>query len=283
MKRYKNLFLAGLPALALVFALSSCQKSFDAKSYRPSKPLPTFGGYNSSKQIAPDNLVAYWAFNGSLTDSVKKTSGTANGTSFGTGITNKGLQGALNAYALCDAPDGLATIKSLTLSAWVNTPPPSVGILTYFSYANTSNFWGNIECFFENGSDNTNGKVRIHMAQNGNDNTYSIDNVPNLFNAWVNIVVTYNQTDGTCVLYVNGDAKNTGKAGSLTGPLAFTNTGKVTFGTTQFMTTPSQTSATGPQDWASFITGQIDQVRVYNSVLSAAQVSALYNLDKLGR
>ncbi|MGN6394896.1 MAG: LamG domain-containing protein [Mucilaginibacter sp.] len=283
MKRYKNIFLTGFSALAVVFAMSSCQKKFDAGSYRPSKPLPSYGGYTSSKQIAPDNLVAYWAFNGVLTDSVSKKGGTATGTSFGTGITNKSLQGAANSYALCDAPDGLATVKSLTLSAWVNTPPPSNGILTYFSFANTSNFWGNIECFFENGSDNTNGKLRIHLAQNGSDNTYSIDNVANLFNTWVNIVVTYNQTDGTCVLYVNGDAKNTGKAGNLTGPLAFTNIGKVTFGTTQFMTDPSQTSATGKQDWAGYITGQIDQVRVYNSALSATQVSALYNLDKAGR
>lgn len=283
MKRYKNLFLTGLSASFMVFAISSCQKSFDAGSYKPSKPLPSYGGYTASKQIAPDNLVAYWAFNGGLTDSVKKAAGTAVGTSFGTGITNKGLQGAANSYALCDVPDGLTTVKSLTLSAWVNTPPPSTGIVTYFSLANTTNFWGNIECFFENGSDNTNGKLRIHLSQNGSDNTYAIDNVANLFNTWVNIVVTYNQTDGTCVLYVNGDAKNTGKAGGLTGALAFTNIGKVTFGTTQFMTTPSQTSATGKQDWASYSTGLIDQVRVYSSVLSATQVSALYNLDKAGR
>ena len=268
---------------ALGLTLSSCQKSFDPKSYAPKKPLPSFGGYNSTKEIEPNSLIAYWAFDGTLIDSISKSTGVATGTTYATGVVGKGLQGALNSYALCDAPTAMAGLQSYTVSVWVNTPPPSTGIIGFFSFANTAKFWGNLDMFFENGSDNTNGKVRVHMDQNGNDNTYSIDNVPNLFNAWVNIIVTYDQTAGTCKLYVNGSLVNTGTAGSLTGPLAFTNAGKMVFGCVQFQTNPSQTSATGSQPWASYLTGQMDQVRVYNKVLSATEASALYNLEKLGR
>jgi hypothetical protein len=289
MKLIKKTLMAGLAGFAIILTISSCQKSYDPKTYAPTKPLPTFGGYNSSKEIEPASLVAYWPFNNSLTDSISQATGVAAGTTFTSGITGKGLQGAANSYALCDASTALKNLQSFTISVWLNTPPPSNGIIGFFSIANTQNFWGNIEMFFENGSDNTNGKIRVHMSQNGSDNTYSIDGVPNLFNTtvnvvnWVNITVSYNQTGGTCTLYVNGVSKNTGAAGSLTGPLAFTNVGKVVFGTVQFMTTPSQTSSTGKKDWASYLTGQMDQVRVYNKVLSSSEISALYNLEKLGR
>jgi len=284
MKTKKHLLFAVLlTGLALSVVMSSCQKGYNPKSYAPSKPLPSFGGFSSTKSIEPASLVSYWPFNGSLTDSISNSTGVAKGTSFGTGVAGKAFQGALNGYGLVDASPALSTLQSFTISVWVNTPPPSTGIIGFFSLANTKNFWGNLDMFFENGSDNTNGKVRIHMAQAGNDNTYSIDGVPNLFNAWVNITVSYDQNGGTCTLYVNGDSKNSGKAGTLTGPLAFTNVGKVVFGCVQFMTTPSQTTGTDAQPWASYLTGQLDQVRVYNKVLSSSEVSALYNLEKLGR
>lgn len=283
MRTIKNILIAGFTACVLVFTISSCQKGFDPKTYAPTKPPPSFGGYSSSKDIEPDNLVAYWPFSNSLVDSISQATGVATGTSFGTGVVGQGFQGAANSYAICDAPAGLETLQSFTISLWINTPPPSTGIIGFFSLANTTNFWGNLELFFENGSDNTNGRLRIHMSQAGADKTYAIDGVPDLFNKWVNIAVSYNQADGVCKLYVNGEMKNTGAAGDLKGPLAFTNVGKVVFGCVQFQTTPSQTTGTGKQDWASYLTGQLDQVRIYNKVLNGAKVSALYNLEHLGR
>ena len=267
--------------LVIVFTLSSCQKSFDAKTYAPKKPLPTFNGYGASNQIEPDSLVAYWNFSGSLTDSITKATGVASGTSFATGIEGQGLQGALNGYAVCNAPAALAKLQNFTVSVWVNTPPPSNGLIDFFTLANTQNFWGNIEMFFDNGSDNTDAHVRVHMSQNGNDNTFAAE-VPNCFNTWVNLIFSYNQS-GQCTLYVNGKSASTGTAGNLTGPLAFANVGKVVFGTTQFNTVPSQTAATTAQPWAGFLTGKMDQVRVYDKVLSSQEASALYSLENLGR
>ena len=278
-------------ALALTFMLASCQKGFNPKSYAPSKPLPTFGGYSSSKEIASNDLVAHWAFNGNLLDSVSNTSGTATGTSFGQGVSGQALQGAANAYVLATPSTAVKALNSFTISEWVKTAPPGPGIIGIFSLAKTSTFWGNIEAFFENGSDNTNGKFRLHIAQGGNDNTYSVDNIPNLFNSWVNITYVYDSqasaSAGSCSIYVNGSLINTGNATSsgvaLKGNLNFTDVGKIVFGTVQFMTTPSQTTATGSQSWAYFNIGLTDEVRIYNSVLSASQISALYNLEKLGR
>ena len=287
MKTFKNIIIAGMSTMAVVFALSSCQKGFDAKSYAPQRPLPKFDGYANSKDILPDSLVAYWSFNQSLIDSISKSNGTLTLDSYGSGISGKGLQGVTNGYALCDAPQALSTLGNFTVSTWVNTPPPSNGIIGFFSFANTVNFWGNIEMFFENGSDNTNGKVRVHISSNDKDYTYSVDGVPNMFNKWTHVAVSYNKGTGDCKLFVDGSSANSGYALSgpdtLKGAPVFTNIGKMVFGCVQFQTNPSQTAGSTSQPWASYLTGQMDQVKVYKTVLSSSQIDGLYNLEKAGR
>lgn len=281
MKKIKHILATGLLLSSVAVMVSSCQKEFNPKSYAPKKPLPTYDGYGASDSIETKHLVAYWNFSGTLTDSITKATGTATGTSFGSGISGQAFQGAANSYAVCNAPAALAKLQTVTISAWINTPPPSNGLLDYFTLANTTTFWGNIEMFFDNGSNNTDAHVRIHLDQNGNDNTFQAE-VPNLFNAWVHVVFSYN-TSGVCTLYVNGQKTATGTAGKLTGPLAFTNSGNVVFGCSQFMTNPSQTSGSTAQPWAGYFTGKIDQVRVYDEVLSDPQVAALYSLESTGR
>jgi hypothetical protein len=294
MKRNHNILTAMLlTGLAIVCTLASCQKGFDPKSYAPKKPAPTFGGYSSSSQIEADSLIAYWNFSGTLTDSISKLTGVATNSSFGAGIFGQAYQGSLNGYAVCKSSPALAALQKCTISTWVNTTPPTTGVLDYFTLSNTVNFWGNVEMFFDNGSTNTDAHVRIHISQSGTDNTYAAE-VPGCFNGWTHLVFTYD-TNGSCALYLNGKALST--SGStvapdtlaisgnkkLTGPLVFQNVGNVVFGCTQFTTVPSQTAGSGPQPWAANLPGKIDQVRVYNKVLSANEVSALYSLENLGR
>ena len=287
MKKLKNRFTAGiLTSLAVIFTLSSCQKAFNTKSYAPTKPAPTFSGYSASSQIEADSLIDYWNFSSTLTDSISKLSGTASGSNFAAGISGDAYQGANNSYALCQSSPAMAKLTQFTVSAWINTTPPTPtsGLYDWFTLSNTATFWGNIEMFFDNGSDNTDAHVRIHMNQNGNDNTFAAE-VPGCFNTWVNLIFSYNQ-NGTCTLYLNGASVATGTAGSMTGSMAFENVGKVVFGCNQFMTTPAQTSG-GPglplPTWSGYWPGKIDQVRVYSKVLSAQEASALYNLENLHR
>ena len=260
--------------------LSSCYKKFDPKSYQPAF---TVNGYTSVAEIGAGSLVGYWAFNGGYVDSVSNTAGTNTGTSFAGGFKGQALQGALNSYVTAAPSNAIKSMQSFTVTAWINTPPPSTGIIGFFTLSNTTHFWGNIEMFFENGSSNTNGKVRVHVFKNGNDNTYSIDGVLNLFNAWVNVAVTYDAASSTFKLYVNGNKVNSGTVANLSGPLSFADVGNLVFGTTQFQTTPSQTSATTSQPWASFMTGQIDEVRVYNKALSASDLQAMIVLQGKGK
>lgn len=137
--------------------------------------------------------------------------------------------------------------------------------------------------FIENGSDNSNGKLRIHIAQGTGDFTFAVDNIPNLFNKWNNIAFSYDETKSLCTLYINGSNVSSGTINGLTGPLSFNNIGKLVFGCVQFQTSPSQTSASDSQGFASYLTGQLDEVRVYNKALPVTDIAAIVALEAKGK
>jgi len=122
MKTIKNILVTGLMLGAVTVMISSCQKEFNPKSYAPPKPPPSFSGYTRSVDIEPSHLVAYWPFSGDLKDSISGTAGVATGTSFGTGVEGKGLQGANNAYVVSAVPANIQGLHSFTMSPWVNMP-----------------------------------------------------------------------------------------------------------------------------------------------------------------
>lgn len=287
MKTTKNIFIAGLAGLAVIFTISSCQKKFDPKTYAPSKPLPTFGGYSSSKDIEPGHLAAYWPFSGTLKDSLSSTTGVATGTSFGTGVEGKGLQGANNAYVVTNTPDAVKALHSFTMSLWVNMPQNTSGAIALVTVAHSQNFWGNLDIFFDNGSTATTGVLKVHMFNNSN-STSGTDawlggySVSNPWNTWTNVIVTYDDSSSTVNVYYDGSSAGNATVAGFA-PLNWSAADKMVFGTMQFQTTPSLTSAADAQGWAGYCNGVIDQVRVYDEVLSSSQVSALYNLEKLGR
>jgi hypothetical protein len=276
----KKLNIYIIAAVFISMGLSSCRKAFDPKSYAP--PL-SVGGYTSVKEISKENLIAYYAFDNSLVDSVSGSAGTATGTTFGNGFEKQALQGALNSYVLATPSAAVASIKSFTVTEWYNSPPPSTGIIGIFTLSKSNAFWGNIEVFFENGSTNDNGKIRVHIANGETDNTLAVDNVINLFNKWVNLAVSYDGATSIATLYINGSKVSSGKVGSLTGNLTFNNVGKLAFGCVQFQTNPSLTSATDSQPWARYLTGQLDEVRIYNKALSDAEVGAIIGLEGRGK
>jgi hypothetical protein len=58
---------------------------------------------------------------------------------------------------------------------------------------------------------------------------------------------------------------------------------KIIFGTEQFQTTPSLGTAGGTQGWAGYLTGQLDEVRIYDVALSASDLKALIILQGKGK
>jgi hypothetical protein len=282
MKKLTNILITTTAFACL--GLSSCQKKFDPNSYAP--PL-NVNGFTASSQVAKESAVGYWAFDGSLIDSVSKVVGVNTGTSFSKGIKNQALQGALNSYVVNTTAAAVAGLQSFTISFWVNTPPPSTGIIGVFALANKNQFWGNLEMFFENGSSNANGTIKMTMDYgNAGQNTafFVTSNLQNLFNTWTSITISYNGATTVSNLYVNGARVNNATGvGGLSGPLTLVNVGNLVFGADQFQTNPSQTTAAQYPGFASFLTGQLDEFRIYNRALTDIEVSSLVNLQGRGK
>jgi len=269
---------AGL-LLSATLVLSSCFKKFDPNSYAP--PL-NIGGYTSSNEIGAGNLVGYWNFNGNYNDSISGTAGVSTGTSFSNGIKGSALQGALNSWVLFNPGPAITGMNSFTLTFWVNSPAPSTGIIGLVNLSKTDGFWGNLDMFFENGSSNTNGILKAHIQNGPTDSWVEKSGILNLFDSWVSIGLSYDAPSETFRLYVNGSPIVT-KVHAGFGNLNWTNPGPMVFGTVQFQTDPSLTSGSGNQGWASWLTGQMDEVRLYNRSLTPDEVNSLVKLEGRGK
>jgi hypothetical protein len=258
---------------------SSCFKKFDPDSYAP--PL-NIGGFTSANEIGVGNLIGYWNFNGQYNDSISGDAGTNTGTTFTNGIKGQALQGALNSYVTFDPGASITGMNSFTLTYWVNSPAPSTGIIGLVNLSKTDGFWGNIDMFFENNSSNTNGILKAHIQNGPLDSWVEKSGLVNLFDSWIHIALSYDAPSETFKLYVNGSPIVT-KVHAGFGNLNFTNPGPMVFGTVQFQTDPSLTSGSGNQGWASWLTGQMDEVRLYNIALEDKDVNALMKLEGRGK
>jgi len=277
--KYLHIKPVMLLSVCILIGLSSCYKKFDPSTYAPALSI---GGYTSPDEISPSNLIAYWPFDGDYGDKVSNTAGVNTGTTFTGGVKGQALKGALNSYVLFDPTASILNMESFTITYWVNSPAPSNGIIGLVNLSKTDGFWGNIDMFFENGGTNTDGKFRAHIQNGATDSWVAKDGIVNMFDSWVHIAVSYDAASSTFKFYLNGNVAATSVATGF-GPIHFTNTGKMVFGCVQFQTDPSLTSATGSQPWASYLTGALDEVRIYNTALSDADVNALVKLEGRGK
>lgn len=277
--------------------LTSCYKKFDTNSYAP--PF-LINGFSSVSQIAPANLVAYWSFDGSLTDSVTGTAGTNNGASFVPGFKGKAYQGSNTAYSTFDPNNTLKNLQSYTISFWMKSVSNS-GAIGIFTLSNPNDFWGNIDIYQDGGS-GTDAVFKVHMNNvrpgvlwGGQ---FTDTKIP--INLWVNITITYDAATSIFNVYQNASqvgVNTPGNPAATKGPkingsdpsvppvipygaLQFSNPAKIAFGTFQFQVGLSNA---GPQSWASNFAGNLDEFRIYNKALSAGEISSMVVLQGKGK
>ena len=207
----KNKYFILMSVLTLSgLSLTSCYKQFDPASYQPKF---TINGFSSVNQIKPANLVAYWAFQGSLIDSVSGTSATNKGTTFANGFIGQGLSlnVANSSYVIQDPSAALKGLQSFTISFWVN--PTFVdsnndgtidGILGMVDVANLTDFWGYLDWFVENGSSPTGATLKFHLRGGATDTFISKGGVTNFFGKWTNQTIVYDASTSTATYYMNG-------------------------------------------------------------------------------
>lgn len=270
--------------------LTSCYKEFDPASYQPAF---TISGFSAASEIKPTNLVGYWSFDGDLKNSVSGDAATNNKTTFVNGFEGKAvsMNVADKSYITIAPTAALTTgLGSFTISFWVN--PTFVdangdggidGILGLVNLSNTEGFWGNIDWFVENGSNPSSTTLKIHLTSGTNETWLVKSGVTGFFGGWTNHTLVYDASTSMATYYINGSVAVAATPVSWTGPATFQNSGPWVLGCVQFQTTPSLTTATDAQDWASYLTGSMDELRIYNAALTPAEVNALVVLQGKGK
>jgi type II secretory pathway pseudopilin PulG len=197
-------------------------------------------------------LVSYWSFDGNANDNIGSNNGTVTGAVLGTGV--KGVASTAysfdgNDYITVADSDSL-DITSVTMCSWINST----------SGATTS--WQSIMAKRATGSYPYGMNFKTNLLQVYTSGTAGISGfVYNVSpNTWTHVcgIITTNSTK----LYINGSLFES----KVTAGGTFTNTSPLYIG-----------SSTTLLD---FFSGLIDNVRVYNQVLTDAEISIIYNLER---
>jgi hypothetical protein len=311
-KTIKYLLFATAAAATGVIGLQSCKD--DDK-------LPQIDGYNNSNEVAADNLKAHWTFDDVRTEDISKAEPRADGI-YGTvgyeeGQIGKALKltkGAVK-YPNIDALNTADALANFTVSLWVkvknNKGTTDEGYTILFGLfpdgttANTVGdfIWGNILIGAETSqypvrADGDTLRLKGHFVKKNADGSINgQDNInvpkgaaPNGNNAfkhsgeWVHFVARYNSTTQHFDIFGNGASiggyndRSLGNPGAMrmnvpTSPL-FGNGATKAVG---FPNNPDQ------QTWSPMATASIDDVRIFNTALSEAEITALFNLGTAGR
>jgi len=224
----------------------------------------------------PSGLVSWWKGDGDATDHIGNNNGTLeNGASFALGEVNDAfsLNGS-NQYVLIGepVPADLQIQNNITLSAWVYiTSYPANGSYYTIVGSEKSSDVG-IGLYIYGGGNNGNGRPAGSLdldIGNGSSwySAYTTSQLP--LNQWVlvTVVASANQPDQ---FYFNGVLQPyLGQSGE-----SIWN-GTVSYSGTWFAIGQSISS-----NWA--FNGLIDEVQVYNTALTAAQVQGIYNAGNAG-
>lgn len=316
MKKTIKYLLKGSVALILgVVVLISCGDD--------DKALPKIDGYNNSDEVAEANLLANWTFDGTYVEDkstatpLAGTAGTFGTVGFEEGQIGQALkltQGALRYpnIAALNTVDGLA---NYTVSMWVkvknNGGTPAEGYTVLFGLypdgltPNTVGdfMWGNINMAVETSwfkASNAQPDTLVLKGQfviknsdgsiNGQDNRPDPRGNPPVgvfkqAGEWVHFVSRWNSTDRKFHIFGNGvsiGAYTQRGTPPPTLPLRMNVPCSPVFGNGAtkllgFTNNPDQ------QTWSPMATASIDDVRVYNTSLTDAEITALYNLGVAGR
>jgi len=296
-----NKFFMTALAFGLAYAsFTSCSSSSDS--------LPPIGGYNSASEVAATSLKAYWPLNGDGKESISSTAPSSTvGTTWEAGI--KGQSAKLNlGYMKYPSISALTeSMTSFSVSSWVKVQNNGAAATVFFSMTRPNEWAGNINFMAETGwkaatIDSLTVKGLI-VSNNGigwqdsrnttkldqgmiDDNTANPTAVQHAAFAnkvggqWAHAVITWDGATRQFKVFSNGVKISNPKweqRGTPDGTLlSFTTPTAPIIGAFGNVDTTTDT-------WNKAMTGNIDEVRVYNKALTTAEIGALYELEKAGR
>ncbi|HEY0652103.1 MAG TPA: LamG-like jellyroll fold domain-containing protein [Chryseosolibacter sp.] len=284
--------LAGALAVTAV-SLSSCDDE---------KELPKIDGYNNSNEVAASSLVAHWTFDDNNNERI---SNTAPSNTFGTvastdGVIGKALNlqtGALK-YPSIQAIGGANSLSNYTVSLWVNVQNNGSDFTTFFGIfpTNATAAWGNLSAsaetgwFPNRGAGDTLVLKANYLSQdpsgpNGQDNRNDPRGKPPVgvlkaTGTWTHFVMRWDATSHNLKVYANGTSIGAYDNRGTTGPLIQAVPSQAVIGS---LATPTVGFAGSTDTWPKMANAMVDDIRVFNSPLTDAEITALYNLGTAGR
>jgi hypothetical protein len=215
-------------------------------------------------QASRNGLVAEYLFNGNANDS----SGSGNnGTAYGTVLTADRMGNANKAYlfnnssiklSFCPLEGGLATPKSFTISAWINSnsmPAANYG-QAIFNQQNANLNSTNLSYTIFNNQYNRMSYGIYHPANN-----FGLGNTQIQINTWYHVVLVRN--NNTWSHYLNGILESSGSS-----MLDYSDSSPIT---ESFIG-----NAANSNTYWNF-NGNIDNVRIYNRALTQNEITQLFN------
>lgn len=291
---YIQLRKSSIALLFLVVLAASCTKDGNPNNL-PSVSTAAYegkiDGYSSSNEVFPENLIAYWSFDDTKNELV---SGTAPGTSANDSYVAGGVRGkALSlAAGYLYFPTQFQrfktdSLKSFTISAWIQLQNNGSKKTMLFQLARPGIFTGNINFTLNtnaNPASNTNLVIQPTFTTVGGGTQDNLNTAlyPTIGTTkWTHVLLTYDGSSG--VFNIWGDGVKVG---------AFPNRGT---GNNLFKSyEPSEIiigsnyngipgkSVSSDVSFAP-MTGQIDEIRIFNKSLGDAYIKALYNLGQANK
>ncbi len=284
----KKITLICASALALC-AVASCNKENGSNADGPK---------GNSVTVAKENLVLYLPFESEEVgagDVTLNTKGATTEANFATGRTGKAFTGGENQYLLYDvaANSPIRDIKGYTLSAWVKQaeiPNEHAAVPMYFQLCNldsekADHFWGNISWSIdrtEAGAGYLTYKTASRFEGGNLWKTWNGD-FGECYPAgrWNHIIFIYDNAASEYHVYVNGtDVTPESVVPCLNGDnplgdLSFIGADQVVIGAWMPKLLDGATD-----EWMGWLDeGAIDELRLYNRALTAAEASELYKQE----
>ena len=238
-------------------------------------------GYSASSQVAAANLTAYWAFEGGYIDSVSKTVGTANhasAISFVTGKVGQAVQVKSPGYINTNITNTIANLQSFTMECWIQQPSSlASGPTTYmpFSLNKAGYSWEQTKWFmlFNNADNGGKSYGKVCLMDQWFDKAQVWPGM--LDGNWHQMVISYDGTSGALRIYIDGTLLSQSSSFSFNPQTNFGSADSFTLGG------PDDNAQTA-NGWMNSLSGNLDEFRVYNRVLTSDEISALYALQSHG-
>lgn len=286
MKKINIKLLALLPISVVMF--TACQK----------KDRPGMGEYLQDANPPGGPLKFYAAFDGTSSsalkngvDSIRANYPSENPLPSIEGISGKAIQGETGKYVKFIKPnDWAATAQSFTVACWYkkngqtlnNTNTNGPEYLMSTRAVNDYN-WSNGSFLFFLEGNNTACAVKLYMQTKSGDGWLTWEGGEQiagmLNNQWRHIAVSYNHTNSTATLYIDGVANANQKVWGTHGALNLDDEKIAEFRIGRGPRNDADGDGAGGWLQSSF-KGGIDQFRLYGTALSATEINALFTQKK---